>query len=84
MPGLSGFSLLEKMKESENTKRIPVLLMSATEKSDNSANTALKKGGADYIFKPIVPSILLRRVKKKKNRQNIIFKKKIFYKDNKF
>ena len=36
--------------------------MSAVDKSDNTAKNALSKGGADYIFKPIIPSILLRRI----------------------
>ncbi len=51
MPELNGISLLRRLKKSEKTRNIPVILMSAYE--DDAILKDAKKLGADFfLFKP--------------------------------
>ncbi len=50
MPGLSGYQVLEKIKSSEKTKNIPVIIVSALDEVD-SVTQCLKLGAEDYILK---------------------------------
>jgi PleD family two-component response regulator len=52
MPRISGYKLLEKIKNTEGMKQIPVVIISA--KTDaKSIKMAMDLGAADYIKKPI-------------------------------
>jgi len=63
LPGMSGFEVLEKLKEKEETKNIKVIAISA-----NAMPKDIEKGMAagfnDYITKPIDVGVLLRTVDK--------------------
>ncbi len=61
MPGLNGFEVCSKMKESEKTQSIPVIFLSAlTDTSDKVKG--FEAGGVDYITKPIQHEEVLARV----------------------
>lgn len=61
MEGMSGFEALAALKESERTRRIPVILASGlTDPGD--VERGLLAGAADYITKPYHPALLLARV----------------------
>lgn len=52
MPGMDGYKILKELKAKENTKNIPVIMISA--KSDSmDIDKAMELGAADYIVKPI-------------------------------
>ena len=57
MPGMDGWQVLEKLKQSEATRRIPVLIFTAREYSNGKA-LALEKGAMDFIAKPFEPEEL--------------------------
>ena len=62
MPGMDGYEVCQKLKENPKTRDIPVIFVTAMDQtSDETRGFSL--GAADYIFKPVVPPILLARVK---------------------
>lgn len=61
MPELSGFDVIEKLKENSQTKDIPVIFVTAKTDIDSLAR-GFELGGVDYITKPFHPQELLSRV----------------------
>lgn len=51
MPGMDGWSVLERLKQDEGTREIPVIVFTAKEYSDGRA-LARSRGAADYLAKP--------------------------------
>lgn len=62
MPGMSGFDVLQKLKDTPATRDIPVIFLTADHDRENVA-LALAAGAVDYITKPFVAEELLGRVK---------------------
>ncbi len=61
MPHMDGFELIEKLKESEEYKDIPIIMLTA----DNDRDTEVRgfqAGVMDFITKPFVDEIMLQRV----------------------
>lgn len=62
MPEMNGYQVLRKLKNSEKTKKIPVIFVTAmTEIKDETKG--LMMGAVDYITKPIQPDIVKARVR---------------------
>lgn len=61
MPGVNGFELLEQLKEKEETKEIPVIILTAKQDGE-SKKRALDLGAIDYFVKPIDKKELLYKV----------------------
>jgi len=62
MPGMDGFEVCAKLKEDEETRRIPVIFVTAMDDEANEER-GLKLGAVDYIGKPFVPSLVVARVR---------------------
>jgi len=62
MPGLDGFETCEKLKESPQTRDIPVIFMTAISETAYILK-AFSVGGVDYITKPLQREEVLVRVK---------------------
>lgn len=62
MPGTSGLELLRRLKHSELTKDLPVVMLTAKTEEDNTI-AGLDAGADDYISKPFSPRELVSRVK---------------------
>jgi CheY-like chemotaxis protein len=62
MPKVNGYDFLKEIKSDENTKNIPVLVISAVTDADNVRKT-LAMGAADYIKKPVDIQNLVEKVK---------------------
>ena len=61
MPDMDGYDVISKLKDSSETKRIPVIFLTAmTSPADEIKG--LNFGAVDYIFKPFSPELLLKRV----------------------
>ena len=60
MPGLSGFDVLRKIRDSD-WPEVPVLLLSAKSR-DSDVDTGFAVGATDYVIKPFSPRELLHRV----------------------
>lgn len=62
LPGIDGLDVARSLKNEENTKNIPVIMLTAKgEEAD--VVTGLEMGADDYISKPFSPRILTARVK---------------------
>ena len=62
MPGIDGYTVLEHLRQDEQTRHIPVIFVTAMD-STQDEQTGLDLGAVDYITKPINPAIVLARVK---------------------
>jgi len=62
MPLMTGFEVLAALKQNEETRMIPVLLVTAQSKEDEILK-GLDLGAEDYITKPFSPNELAARVK---------------------
>ena len=61
MPGLDGFAILEKMRESAEMRTIPVVVVSSAGDPEVSLR-AIQSGASDFVTKPIDPNIIRTRV----------------------
>lgn len=62
MPGIDGLQVLQELRSSEASQAIPVILVSG-DTSEQRQLDGLLKGADDYIFKPVVASVLQVRVR---------------------
>lgn len=60
LPGGTGWSVLRDLRQSPETARIPVLVVSVLDE----ANAALAEGAAEYLRKPLKKELLLRALRK--------------------
>ncbi|NEY74066.1 diguanylate cyclase [Bacillus mesophilus] len=63
MPEMDGFEVAEIMKSSERTKYIPIIFVTAISKEDKYIFKAYDAGAVDYLMKPIIPEILISKVR---------------------
>jgi len=62
MPGMNGFEVCKSLKSEPETKRIPVIFLTAKENEIDEI-VGLEIGADDYIQKPISPRVVLARIK---------------------
>lgn len=62
MPEMSGIELIKKLKATNETAPIPVLMNTGVMTSSENLNTALKAGAIDYIRKPVDRIELVARI----------------------
>ncbi|EED35840.1 phosphate regulon transcriptional regulatory protein PhoB [Luminiphilus syltensis NOR5-1B] len=62
LPGGSGIELLRRLKRSEATRAIPVIMLTAKSAEDNVIQ-GLEVGADDYLTKPFAPRELVARIK---------------------
>jgi len=62
MPGMSGFDVLARLKESNETSRIPVIIISGLD-HEGDEEKGLLMGAVDYVAKPFKKSVVLARIK---------------------
>ncbi|WP_235942493.1 response regulator transcription factor [Salinimicrobium oceani] len=60
LSGVDGTEICSKLKESETSKHIPVLMMSALSNADKTCKAA---GADDFIYKPFEMDDLLSKIK---------------------
>lgn len=63
MPGMDGFEVAEILAQSNRTKDIPVLFLSAINKEKKYISRGYATGAVDYITKPVDPDLLILKVK---------------------
>jgi putative two-component system response regulator len=62
MPGMDGYEVCRHLKSRAVTAEIPVIFLTSRNTAED-AELGFKAGGVDYITKPILPSVVLARVK---------------------
>jgi len=61
LPGMDGLSVCRALKNSDNTRQIPIIIASAKgEEAD--IITGLEMGADDYVTKPFSPKVLIARI----------------------
>ncbi len=61
MPGMDGFEVCKKIKETKQWKEIPIIFISA-QGADKDETEGLKLGAIDFITKPFSPAIVKARI----------------------
>ena len=61
MPGMDGYDVIEALKSSEATRKIPVIFITGLS-NDEDVKKGISMGAADYISKPFNPTIVELRV----------------------
>jgi len=62
LPGLSGFDVCKRLKDSRQTRTIPILILTALDSHPDRRN-AYKAGADDYVTKPFAPDALVARLR---------------------
>ena len=62
MPGMDGYEVCTKLKKDVSTSNIPVIFVTAIDDMKGELK-GFEVGGMDYITKPVIPEIVLARVK---------------------
>lgn len=63
MPGIDGFTVLKKIREDQNIKRIPVIMLTGKEDKE-SQRKAKELFNNDYLVKPVETAELRKRIGK--------------------
>ena len=63
MPGMDGFEVCRRLKQTPTTATIPVLYLSAAHRDEHDRVHGLTTGGAAYLTRPIEPSDLVSTVR---------------------
>ncbi|MBR1907511.1 response regulator transcription factor [bacterium] len=61
MPNMSGWEVLKEIRQNENTKEIPIIMITAIN-DETKIVKGLKEGADDYVVKPFVLPNLLARI----------------------
>ncbi|KAJ7982343.1 Two-component response regulator [Quillaja saponaria] len=83
MPGMTGYDLLKKIKESKSLKDIPVVIMSS-ENIPSRINRCLEEGAEEFFLKPVQlsdvnkirPHLLKGRAKEEQEQEQLINNKR--------
>ena len=63
MPRLDGFGLIEKVREQDRHRNLPILVLT-TESSDEKKQRARSAGATGWIVKPFNPDLMLKVIAK--------------------
>jgi len=62
MPGMDGYETAKIIRGREQTKRIPIVFLSAVNKEREHLMRGYAMGAVDYVFKPVEPVVLRSKV----------------------
>lgn len=63
MPNMDGFEVLNRMKQSQKTSKIPVIFLTASNDIDTEVE-CIERGAVDFLSKPFIPKIMKTRIKR--------------------
>lgn len=63
MPGMDGFEVARLMREAKKTAHVPIIFISAIYSGEIYRIKGVEAGAIDFVEKPIVPAILLGKVR---------------------
>jgi DNA-binding response OmpR family regulator len=64
LPKMDGFEVCRRIKESEETRHIPVLMMTAAYVTVEDADRGTKLGADEYVTKPFLREVLVHNVER--------------------
>jgi len=69
LPGVSGVSLAQRIRQNEKTRTIPIIMLTAKGEEDDQVQ-GFEAGADDYVVKPFSPRALMARIKALLRRQD--------------
>jgi len=63
MPGIDGFTCAKLIRERSKTRNTPIIFLTATHEDLPSMFKGYEAGAVDYMTKPVVPEVLLSKLK---------------------
>jgi DNA-binding response OmpR family regulator len=66
LPDIDGFEVCRQLKSHEQTKRVPVVMLTALSQEENRRK-GLECGAVDYMIKPFDPDKLIATIRKHSN-----------------
>jgi signal transduction histidine kinase/CheY-like chemotaxis protein len=63
MPGLDGYATAELVRSRKKSRRIPIIFLTAFNRTEEAVAKGYSLGAVDFLFKPVVPEILRAKVK---------------------
>ncbi|MCU7839438.1 MAG: EAL domain-containing protein [Candidatus Thiodiazotropha sp. (ex Troendleina suluensis)] len=63
MPDMDGFEVAELMRGNIRTRTVPIIFVTAISKEKEHVFKGYESGAVDYLLKPLVPAILLSKVR---------------------
>ena len=63
MPEMDGYEVIKKLRESDDTREIPVIFLTASSQKKDVLK-GIELGGNDYMVKPYTFSVLHRKIEK--------------------
>lgn len=63
MPDMNGFEAAELMLSNKKTSHIPIIFLTAINKTDQFVIQGYDTGAVDYLYKPVQPQILLGKIR---------------------
>jgi two-component system alkaline phosphatase synthesis response regulator PhoP len=70
MPGIDGLDVCKKLKAEDDTRAIPVIMLTA-KGTESDIIVGLELGADDYVSKPFSPKVLMARIKSVLRRSGI-------------
>jgi len=62
MPGMTGYDIIDRLKEEDVTRFIPVIMVTGQEKIEHVSKSMSGHGAVDFIFKPFTADELLNKI----------------------
>jgi PAS domain S-box-containing protein len=62
MPGMDGYETAQMIRQRDQSKRIPIIFLSAVNKENEHLMRGYAMGAVDYVFKPVEPVVLRSKV----------------------
>jgi len=62
MPGMDGYETAQMIRQRDQSKRIPIIFLSAVNKENEHLIRGYAMGAVDYVFKPVEPVVLRSKV----------------------
>lgn len=70
LPGVSGVSLAQRIRQNEKTRTIPIVMLTAKSEEDDQVQ-GFEAGADDYVVKPFSPRALVARINALLRRQDV-------------
>ncbi|OVZ54373.1 hypothetical protein CDO44_26900 [Pigmentiphaga sp. NML080357] len=62
MPGMDGYELAELMRGSPRTRHVPIIFLTAADRSAHRTFRGYEAGAVDFLYKPLEPHILRTKI----------------------
>src|SRR3989440_171145 len=62
MPGMDGYETARLIRQRERSRHIPIIFVTAYERTEASLTRGYGSGAVDFLFKPLVPQVLQSKV----------------------